>query len=161
MIFNSAVAASQGASQGQASDPYGFQAMNQQPPPQQGYDPHWDDEGDFVQDNSWTGKDYSDLFQGLGQFIDAGGGALQKIYLATKADNVNASIQQNSSSEVINKLITENQNLKASINQTGAVPQVYAPQTQQAAQSQIKASHVFGAIGIGAAIIGVALVLKR
>lgn len=153
MMFSSAIAASQGSQQEQsAGDPYGFQSMSQQPPPQP----------DFVEDTSWTGQDYANLFQGLGQFIDAGGGAFQKIYLATQADNVNASIQQNSSSEVINKLITENQNLKASINQTGAVPQVYAPQTQQAApQSQIKTSHVLGAIGVIGAIIGVAVVLKR
>lgn len=156
MMFNTAIAA-----QAQGGDPYGFHAMDQSP--QQSNDPHWDDD-EFVEENSWSGKDYADLFQGLGQFVDAGGGAFQKIYLATQADNVNASIQQNSSSEMINKLITENQNLKASINQTGAVPQVYAPQTQQTQQappSQIKASHVMGAVVLGIIVIGGAVVLKR
>ncbi|WP_372365418.1 hypothetical protein [Candidatus Uabimicrobium sp. HlEnr_7] len=117
------------------------------------------------QESSWTGKDYAALFQGIGHLAESGGNTFQKIFLATKANDVKATITQNTNNEVINKLINENRSLQATINQTGAVPQVYAPQTQipqQQQQNNIKPSHVvFGVLGAVVIVVGGALMVSR
>lgn len=112
------------------------------------------------QETTWTGKDYMQLFQGIGSLAMAGGKTFQDIYMASKIDprNLNANINMNRQDAFANIMSTQNQNIDANIRQTGAVPQVYAPSTAAQAPKQDNTMKIFMGISL---LLGAAFVFKK
>ena len=157
-------------------DPYGFENMVAPPPEgsKQQLSQQQLDNQRFALENqrmqienasAWGGDDYMKILQGVGHLASGAGKAFQDIYLSTRVDsgNIRANLDLNRNDQMINQLLTQNQTLKARIDQTGAVPQVYAPSNTQAAPQQqgIKTSHVVAGVG-AIVILGLfAVVLKK
>ena len=113
----------------------------------------------FGQEGSWSGKDYMELFQGIGHLAMAGGKTFQDIYMASKIDpnNLYGNINLQRQDAYANLINTQNQNIDANIRQSGAVPQVYAPRTNPPAQK----NNTWAIVAAVVAAVGVVIVMKK